>query len=57
VRSLRGEVPVLLAEQNARFAVALCDRGYVLEKGEVKFAGTRAALERDPEIHERYLVV
>jgi branched-chain amino acid transport system ATP-binding protein len=57
VRTLRGEVPVLLAEQNARFAVALCDRGYVLEKGEVKFSGTRAELERDPEIHERYLVV
>ena len=57
VRRLRGEVPVLLAEQNARFAVALCDRGYVLEKGEVKFTGTREELERNPEIHERYLAV
>ncbi len=57
VRRLRGDVAVLLAEQNARFAVTLCDRGYVLEKGEVRFAGTRAELERDPEIHERYLAV
>lgn len=57
VRRLRGDVPVLLAEQNARFAVALCDRGYVIEKGEVKLAGTREELERDPEIHERYLAV
>jgi branched-chain amino acid transport system ATP-binding protein len=57
VRRLRGEVPVLLAEQNARFAVGLCDRGYVLEKGEVKFAGTREELELDPEIQERYLAV
>ncbi len=57
VRRLRGEVSVLLAEQNARFAVALCDRGYVLEKGEVKFAGTREELARNPEIQERYLAV
>jgi branched-chain amino acid transport system ATP-binding protein len=57
VRRLRGEVSVLLAEQNARFAVALCDRGYVLEKGEVKFEGTRQDLERNPEIQERYLAV
>ncbi len=57
VRRLRGDVAVLLAEQNARFAVALCDRGCVLEKGEVRFAGTRAELERDPEIQERYLAV
>ncbi len=57
VRRLRGQVPVLLAEQNARFAVALCDRGYVLEKGEVRFAGTREELERDPEIQGRYLAV
>jgi branched-chain amino acid transport system ATP-binding protein len=57
VRRIRAEVPVLLAEQNARFAVALCDRGYVLEKGEVKFAGSRDELERDPEIQERYLAV
>ena len=57
VRRLRGEISVLLAEQNARFAVALCDRGYVLEKGEVRFAGTRQDLERNPEIQERYLAV
>jgi branched-chain amino acid transport system ATP-binding protein len=57
VRRLRGALSVLLAEQNARFAVALCDRGYVLEKGEVKFAGTREELERNPEVQERYLAV
>ena len=57
VRRLRGSLPVLLAEQNARFAVALCDRGVVLEKGSVMFEGTRAELEGDPAIQARYLSV
>lgn len=57
VRRLRGSLPVLLAEQNARFAVALCDRGVVLEKGAVMFEGTRAELEGDPAIQARYLSV
>ena len=57
VRRLSGSLPVLLAEQNARFALGLCDRGVVLEKGAVKFEGTRSELERDPEIQARYLSV
>lgn len=57
VQRLKGTLPVLLAEQNARFAVALCDRGVVLEKGQVRFEGTRAQLEADPEIQGRYLSV
>jgi branched-chain amino acid transport system ATP-binding protein len=57
VRRLKGTLPVLLAEQNARFAVALCDRGVVLEKGQVRFEGTRAQLQADPEIQDRYLSV
>ena len=57
VRRLKGTLPVLLAEQNARFAVALCDRGVVLEKGQVRFEGTRAELQADPEIQDRYLSV
>ena len=57
VRRLRGTLAMLLAEQNARFAVALCDRGVVLEKGEVRLAGTRAELEANAELQARYLVV
>jgi len=57
VRRLKGTLPVLLAEQNARFAVGLCDRGVVLEKGRVRFEGTRAELQADPEIQDRYLSV
>jgi branched-chain amino acid transport system ATP-binding protein len=57
IRRLEGHLPVLLAEQNARFAVSLCHRGYVLEKGTVTFAGTRSEIEENPEIQARYLSV
>lgn len=42
---LRGErFGVLLAEQNARFALNHADRGYILEKGRISYAGAAAEL-------------
>ena len=35
---------IFLVEQNAFAALGICDRGYVLETGEVKIAGTGEAL-------------
>ena len=44
VRTLKREgVAVLLAEQNLRFAGAVADRAYVLEKGRVRHRGTMDA--------------
>jgi branched-chain amino acid transport system ATP-binding protein len=48
-------VAVLLVEQNARAALALAARGYVLETGRVVAAGTSAALASDPRIRAAYL--
>jgi branched-chain amino acid transport system ATP-binding protein len=48
---------VLLSEQNEPFAAAVSDRVYVLEKGQVRFAGTMAALHADPEVRRQYLAV
>ena len=53
VRSLG--VTVLIAEQNARMALALADRGYVLENGRIVAQGTGRELLGAPEIVERYL--
>ncbi|MGH7325643.1 MAG: ABC transporter ATP-binding protein [Candidatus Rokuibacteriota bacterium] len=37
-------VTVLLVEQNARMALAVCDRGYVMEKGLIVFSGSSREL-------------
>ena len=48
-------VTVLLVEQNAAQALALADRGYVLQTGEVVLEGTGAELLADPRIRAAYL--
>jgi branched-chain amino acid transport system ATP-binding protein len=48
---------VLLSEQNLHFAEQVCDRAYVLEKGQVRFAGTMAELDADEATRRAYLSV
>jgi branched-chain amino acid transport system ATP-binding protein len=48
-------VAVLLVEQNARRALRLAARGYVLETGRVAVAGTSRALGEDPRVRSAYL--
>jgi branched-chain amino acid transport system ATP-binding protein len=48
-------VAVLLVEQNARAALALAARGYVLETGRVVMAGASRDLAADPRIRSAYL--
>jgi branched-chain amino acid transport system ATP-binding protein len=50
-------VAVLLSEQNWRFASAVADRAYVIEKGRIRFSGTIAELAADGAIRTRYLAV
>jgi branched-chain amino acid transport system ATP-binding protein len=51
----RAGVTVLVVEQNAAQALALADRGYVLETGEVVLDGTGSALLADDRIRAAYL--
>jgi branched-chain amino acid transport system ATP-binding protein len=46
---------VLLIEQNARLALDLCSRGYVLEAGRVVAEGTAAQLAATPAVATAYL--
>ena len=56
VRELRSSgVSVLLSEQNWRFAAAVADRAYIIEKGRIRYAGTMAELAADEAA--RYLAV
>jgi branched-chain amino acid transport system ATP-binding protein len=48
-------VTVLLVEQNARAALKLADRGYVLEVGKIVYSGSSEELLSSPKIQEAYL--
>jgi branched-chain amino acid transport system ATP-binding protein len=51
----RQGVSVLLVEQNARMALKVAHRGYVLETGRVTFTDKADALLNDPRIRAAYL--
>ena len=48
---------IVLAEQNLGFVLALADRVYILEKGEVRYSGTPADLRANQDIVKQYLTV
>ncbi len=53
----RDGLSILLSEQNLHFARLVCDRAYVLEKGQLQWHGTMAALDDNPEVQRAYLTV
>ena len=56
LRTLKGRgLTVLVAEQQVRLAMALSDRGYVLENGTMRKEGTSAELAKDPDVRRSYL--
>jgi branched-chain amino acid transport system ATP-binding protein len=46
-------VTVLLVEQNARMALSVSDRGYIMEKGQIVFEGPAKALRESPVTREK----
>ena len=48
-------VTVLLVEQNARMALSIADRAYVLETGKIALSGTGAELMASDKVREAYL--
>jgi branched-chain amino acid transport system ATP-binding protein len=56
VRALRAaDTTLLLVEQNARGALGIADRGYVLETGRLVREGSGAELLADPAVRAAYL--
>ncbi|WP_213815920.1 ABC transporter ATP-binding protein [Glaciihabitans sp. dw_435] len=51
----RAGVSVMIVEQNARRALQICDRGYVLDQGRDAYSGTGRTLMNDPKVIELYL--
>jgi branched-chain amino acid transport system ATP-binding protein len=46
---------ILLVEQNARVALQIANRGYVLETGEIVLSGSAEQLRTDEMIQKAYL--
>jgi branched-chain amino acid transport system ATP-binding protein len=56
VREIAGRgVTILLVEQNARLALEVAHRGYVMESGTIGLAGEAKALLENPRVREAYL--
>ena len=56
LRALRDdEKTIFLVEQNARRALQVADRGYVLERGQITLEGTGQRLLNDETIQQTYL--
>jgi branched-chain amino acid transport system ATP-binding protein len=58
IRMLRDAgTTILFVDQNARAALAIADRAYVLETGRIALTGQGAELLADPKVREAYLGV
>ncbi len=53
----RSGLTLLLVEQNASAALAIADRGYVLETGTITASGAAADIQGDQRVREAYLGV
>ena len=51
----RTGISILMVEQNARQALEIADKGYVLVQGANRFTDTGAALLADPEVRRSFL--
>lgn len=51
----QGGTAIVLVEQNARKALCLAHRGYVLDTGRDRYSGTGSELLNDPKVGELYL--
>jgi neutral amino acid transport system ATP-binding protein len=51
----RGGVTIVMVEQNARRALTMSDRGYVLDLGANRFEGSGKELLSDPKVADLYL--
>lgn len=55
VKIKRNNVAILMVEQNAKQALTISDRGYVLVTGENRYSGTGQELLNDPRVRSSFL--
>ena len=58
IRQIRSDgVTLLIADQNVKFARRVADRGYIMEKGHIRYSDRLEELWAEEEIVRRYLAV
>ncbi|MFP3958944.1 MAG: ABC transporter ATP-binding protein [Spirochaetaceae bacterium] len=55
LNGMRGEVCILVTEQNVRASLRIADRGYVLENGAIVMQDSAESLKNDPHLVKSYL--
>ena len=55
IRVKEKNVAIIMVEQNAKQALSISDRGYVLVTGQNKFEGSGSDLLKDPEVRRSFL--
>ena len=55
IKVKKKNVAILMVEQNAKQALSISDRGYVLVTGENKYSGTGKELLNDPRVRSSFL--
>ena len=55
IKVKKTDVAIIMVEQNAKQALNISDRGYVLVTGQNKFEGSGAELLNDPEVRRSFL--
>ena len=55
IKVKRTNVAILMVEQNAKQALSISDRGYVLVTGENRYSGTGRELLNDPRVRSSFL--
>lgn len=51
----KQDITILLVEQNARWALQVATRGYILENGRISLEGTGSELNSNPHVQKAYL--
>ncbi len=57
IQSIKGQLGILLAEQNSRFAINLSQRVYIMEKGMILHHATAEEIKNDQGLQTKYLAL
>ena len=57
IKDLKGEIAILLAEQNVKFALQTSDRSYVVDKGKIVFEGDSLEIMNNETLKRDFLAV